>query len=362
MVKIGNAELIDLTTATLLAEPTFLISNIDAFLVSSGSEPTSISTNKLFEHTGAAFKVYIGGGASAALDVSSTGITLIGNILSLIGAADTYIKTINNSTTPQFVAVWDDTPTAANGAILKYITSSQFGGGGVTINNNTDNYLVTATGTANTLDGESRLTYDQSSLFVSGNIIVDEGFGTITLSDNVSYFNNIEVNASSIFYDPATFYSKVSVQAELDANLINVSNLDGLGPSTGDFGVGSRIAYNWGKTGGPALTAGRVVYLNTATQWADTQANATGSSIGVLGVIDRNASSGSVLLTGVVKVSSSLSSATIGRPVYLSPTVAGGVTTSVPSSSGQIARVIGYVIAPSDNLVYFNPSPTWIEL
>jgi len=236
------------------------------------------------------------------------------------------------------------------------------GGGGVTINNNVDNYLITATGTANTLNGESRLTYDQSSLFVSGNIIIDEGFGTITLSDNISYFNSIEVNASSIFYDTVTVGSKLSAQAELDATLINVHNLDGLSPVTGDYGIGSRIAYNWGKTGGPALTAGRVVYLNTATQWADTQANATGSSIGVLGVINSTPSSASVILTGVVKVSSSLSSATIGRPVYLSPTVAGGVTATVPSSSGQIARVIGYVIAPSDNLVYFNPSPTWIVL
>jgi hypothetical protein len=88
------------------------------------------------------------------------------------------------------------------------------GGGGVTINNNVDNYLITATGTANTLNGESRLTYDQSSLFVSGNIIIDEGFGTITLSDNISYFNSIEVNASSIFYDTVTVGSKLSAQAE----------------------------------------------------------------------------------------------------------------------------------------------------
>jgi hypothetical protein len=34
------------------------------------------------------------------------------------------------------------------------------GGGGVTINNNVDTYLVTATGIADTLDGESKLTFD----------------------------------------------------------------------------------------------------------------------------------------------------------------------------------------------------------
>ena len=39
---------------------------------------------------------------------------------------------------------------------------------GVTINSNTNNFLVTATGTANTLQGESNLTFDGSTLVVSG--------------------------------------------------------------------------------------------------------------------------------------------------------------------------------------------------
>jgi len=42
--------------------------------------------------------------------------------------------------------------------------------GGVTINNNTNDYLVTATGTANTLNGESGLTYNGSILDVTGAI------------------------------------------------------------------------------------------------------------------------------------------------------------------------------------------------
>lgn len=42
-------------------------------------------------------------------------------------------------------------------------------GSGVTINNNTNNYLVTATGTANTLNGEANLTFDGSTL-TAGNI------------------------------------------------------------------------------------------------------------------------------------------------------------------------------------------------
>ena len=44
-----------------------------------------------------------------------------------------------------------------------------FSGGGVTINNNTDNYILTASGTANTLNGESNLTYDGLQLYIYQN-------------------------------------------------------------------------------------------------------------------------------------------------------------------------------------------------
>lgn len=50
--------------------------------------------------------------------------------------------------------------------ISSSVAASGFGGGSVTINNNTDNYVVTATGTANTLNGESALTFNGTTLGV----------------------------------------------------------------------------------------------------------------------------------------------------------------------------------------------------
>lgn len=47
-----------------------------------------------------------------------------------------------------------------------YEDGSPFSAGGVTINNNTNNYLLTATGTANTINGESGLTWDNTYLKV----------------------------------------------------------------------------------------------------------------------------------------------------------------------------------------------------
>ena len=46
--------------------------------------------------------------------------------------------------------------------------SGSGGGSATTINNNVDNYLITGTGTANTLQGESNLTFDGSTLNVIG--------------------------------------------------------------------------------------------------------------------------------------------------------------------------------------------------
>ena len=44
-----------------------------------------------------------------------------------------------------------------------------YGNGAVTINNNADNRLITGSGTANTLEGESTLTYDNGGLNIAGN-------------------------------------------------------------------------------------------------------------------------------------------------------------------------------------------------
>lgn len=52
---------------------------------------------------------------------------------------------------------------------LYYTASSAFGGG-VTINNNVDNYILTATGTANTINGEANFRFNGSTLSVTGSL------------------------------------------------------------------------------------------------------------------------------------------------------------------------------------------------
>ena len=49
-----------------------------------------------------------------------------------------------------------------------------------------------------------------------------------------------------------------------------------------------------------------------------------------------------------------------GAAVYLR-TSDGDLTCSVPGSSGEFVRVVGYCMENSNNRIYFNPDNTWIK-
>lgn len=132
--------------------------------------------------------------------------------------------------------------------------------------------------------------------------------------------------------------------------------------TVGQPGKGADLAYDWGNFT-TAPTAGRIVYFASGSGgfgWRDALASATGSSIGPLGVATNAASQDEIMLRGAVKVSGSLSGLVAGQVVYLSNAVSGGVTGTAPSTTGHVVRIIGYVISPTDNTMYFNPDFSYI--
>jgi hypothetical protein len=50
----------------------------------------------------------------------------------------------------------------------------------------------------------------------------------------------------------------------------------------------------------------------------------------------------------------------VGAQVYADPTVNGGFTSVRPSTVGHVVRVVGQAV--DDTVIYFNPSPDYIEL
>ena len=103
---------------------------------------------------------------------------------------------------------------------------------GVTINNNTNNYLMTGTGTANTINGEANLLFDGSGLSINGylNVKNNEYASTSAFGTEIMVYLNPE-EASQVFTLPAWVQDRIyivhnigSFSADLDGNGSNTLN------------------------------------------------------------------------------------------------------------------------------------------
>ena len=110
--------------------------------------------------------------------------------------------------------------------------------------------------------------------------------------------------------------------------------------------------------GGVGVVAGNVYYLSSSSTWLATDADAASSSRNLIAIATTGAGfNRGMLIRGYFKNTSW--SFTIGAPVYLS-TTAGGLSSTQPTATADIVRVVGYAIAADE--IYFNPSQDWIEL
>jgi hypothetical protein len=446
LLKIGNVEMVDINTAVTTNE--FLIHNVNTLRITSGADGGNITTgNQLLKIGGGEFYVYRAGGADSAGIIQSAGseTKITDTFVTLYGTSGSYfyIPNTNEITTLNgtdylmgFVAnpsppglsykikadkfIWAAGSnqiisggltvtgslrassmtssllgTASYAITASYALSSAGGGGGVTINNNTDNYIITATGTANTLNGEANLQFSGSTLvnrgrsnFASsgtgvantthyfkqttgdtyaGFLIADADGedlvkveGTLANSDAKITIGDVgnAYNSTNIIVDDPNNKIELTGKVYPNSLAVKATTLS----TVGSFDIGSRIADDWSTTG-PTLTAGRIVYLSGSLQWAQAQANTTGSSYGMLGVVTSAESQREVLIEGTIQISgSALSSGIAGQPVYLSPSTAGQVTLTAPTTTGQIVRVLGFVTKANSNIMYFRPDNNWIVI
>ena len=107
------------------------------------------------------------------------------------------------------------------------------------------------------------------------------------------------------------------------------------------------------------LTTGSIVYYN-GTSWAATDADAASTASGLIGVVlGPNVAESGILLRGMVTLSHD--PGTIGDILYLS-TTAGQASSTAPSGTGDIVRVIGYCLDASNGQIWFNPDNTFVEI
>jgi hypothetical protein len=178
----------------------------------------------------------------------------------------------------------------------------------VSVTNQADNRIITATAVTDTLNGEANLTFDGTTLLVDGG-----------------------VKANSIL----TGWSGLT--------------------TAGEYGKGAELLL--GFTG--VSVAGDCMYLRTTAGFSlasATTLNAASTAMLAIG-ISSDAADG-VITRGVVYLDVDPGGSP-GEVVYLS-TTSGHLTTTAVSTSGNVSRVVGYQLAT--NIIFFNPSQDWIEL
>jgi hypothetical protein len=108
------------------------------------------------------------------------------------------------------------------------------------------------------------------------------------------------------------------------------------------------------------LTIGQSLYFKSDGKWAVTDADAVGTSEGMLGMATANISdgaTGTILIVGFMHYDTW--SLTVGSPYFLSGT-AGAITLTKPSTAGQFVKRVGWAYAT--DIIYFNPEGTLIGL
>lgn len=145
-----------------------------------------------------------------------------------------------------------------------------------------------------------------------------------------------------------------SVRFQVNNNGMNLYH-DPTGLSN-DTGVGEVVRFGSGT-----LTAGKLYFLYSTT-WTEVDADSVGSGAEcLLGIaLGSNPATDGVLIRGFFDAHSYLSNFSAGKAVYIS-TTSGGMDTVRPSGAGDFVRIVGYCTTTS-NVIYFNPSSTWVEL
>ena len=144
----------------------------------------------------------------------------------------------------------------------------------------------------------------------------------------------------------------------------NMENSKTSPTSVGEFNDGARLLTGHASA---SITAGNLVNLTGVGASNVGAQSANLAATGMLFMATDAANSNELLIEGVVKLSSTTTTslmatnAKVGTPLYMS-TTAGAVQTAAPSTSGDIVRVVGYVMNATDRVIYFKPSVDWIEL
>jgi len=258
---------------------------------------------------------------------------------------------------------------------LSWIDTPSGSGSGTTINNNADNRVITGSGTANTLEAESDLTFNNSTgqLDVSGRGVFG---GHITISPNNNAFQGkrtdsqvrqlIKCNASGNT-EVGNSNEKTLLQGsvidaqslELICGTLNAEKIDAApvsSPSAGDIGKGAEVLV---VAASQTVQAGKAYYLNSSSNWSGADKDVEAAASGFLVMATGSDANNGMLIRGIISPNSLQGSPSVGDKIYLGDNST--FTSDISGfTDGDFIRVVGHYIAT--DLIYFNPSQEYIEL
>jgi hypothetical protein len=216
-------------------------------------------------------------------------------------------------------------------------------GSGTTINNNADNRLITGSGTANTLNGESNLTYSTDLSITDGKIVI--------ATNNKFIEGKLTGGASRPFIGINTSDEVVVGNSyAVGTKLVGGSIHDSTGvTSAEEYGTGADITFLGAS--GTAVTQGRLYYWD-GTTWTGYTSATEAPQTALVGVSIGTTMASGFVLRGMVYGAS----LTAGELVY--GLTNGGPSTTAPTSGFQ--RIMGHSV--STTVYYLNPSQEYIEI
>ena len=119
--------------------------------------------------------------------------------------------------------------------------------------------------------------------------------------------------------------------------------------------------------GGGSTTQGDLCYLKEDGEWgqADADGDATGDdedrdAMGMLAIaLGNDPVVDGMFIKGVITMDYDMGD--VGNPIYVK-TVAGAMSHSAPTASGDFVRIVGYCLDDANGQIYFNPDNTWVEI
>jgi len=226
-------------------------------------------------------------------------------------------------------------------------------------------FVGSAVDFSTTLQVDGVATFTGRDIHSGGITVANAGqIGSVGDADAIAIASNGVVTFSQIPVMPAnSIDSDEYIDGSIDAEHFSLAGLqaphqlDGTPPSDHTATGPQTSTFNAGY----AVAAFDLVFLGSSSTWLEADADASGTSINMLGIALAAADSGSsvnVALPGSF-VRDDTFNFTPGAALYVSGTL-GAMTHTKPTGSGDIVRAVGY--AATADVVFFQPSSDFLVL